>query len=859
MQPAHLIQRLMQAVASRDAANAAVGDLLDELSDRAASARAPRWPHLWLNVHAAAMVMSFAMASMPRHGRAMEYMFRDAVRSLRRSPGYSLLVISLLAVGIAAGTITYSVVDAVVLNPIDVERSDRIVLVPTRDDQFKPRITIDAVRKLRTDVAGFDSVASVMVFSGSSLSVAGGYERSSVGSTALGDQSVVRASSDLFKVLRFTPAIGRAWTADEEARGETNVAVLGYRFWRNRFGGDANVLGRTIETAGKAYTVIGMLGADSDVADLSYGQAAVWLPTNPASTTFGVLGRMRDDVTPAQLAEQIQRAIATPDWRPDVAPLLEQSIGKVRGWMLMALGAVGLVVLIACVNAANIMLTRSFRRSHELAIRSSLGASRRQIAFSVMAEGLVLSLTASACALIISVWGVRAARSAVTTLLVGVYRASSIALNERVLLAAITAAVITGVFASLVPAWLASRASVNGVLKDAAPTVVGSGRRWRSGLLIAEISCVTVLMVVSWLFVASLIRVAGVDLGIDRSRLLAVSPNGSFAGTVDEVRQRLEAIPGVSDVAVAAGGASLPLVGRAFSGAWITTSIERAQQTGGAGLSKVLLYRVTSNYFDIAGIRFQRGGSWQADGDTGSVVLDERAAANLFGSDDPLGRQIRATEPEGVFTVTGVVQQVHTRGAEEADDPAAYFAIKPSATRKFAGFFLRTSRPPAEMVPVVVSALADVAPASTRPYVFAADEAVQRITATRRFNAWLMLAFGSIAMLIGAFGVYGVIATMVAQETREIGLRVALGATPQLIRRNVLRVTGRYVLAGLAIGLPLAWWLSRGLEAYLFQVTAADASVYVGVSALVLVVGLAASLMPAHRASRTDPMITLRS
>lgn len=852
-QPMRVLGWLLRRLSSRDAASAAIGDVLDEFVDRARNGRAPRLPRLWVNAQTISLVMSCVVTAAPRYGRSSWQTLRDAVRSLRRSPGYSFLVIVLLAVGIAAGTVTYSVVDAVVLRPLAVEQSDRLVSVPTRDvtAPFQARITADGVRKIRDAVTAVESVAATQMMSGATLTIDGVAE----------GPTVLYATPDLFHVLRFRAMIGRVWTAADEARGETDVAVLGYRFWIERLRGDPTVLGRTVVSGRRTYKVIGVLAADTDIPDLPYSMSGVWVPLPPGSDRFGMVARMRPGVSPDRLAEEIQRVIATPDWRPAVVPLLDTYVRQVRGWMLLALGAAGLVVLISCVNAANIMLTRAFRRAQELAIRSSLGASRRQIALSVMTEGLVLSVVASSGALLFSIWGISAARIAVTSLLFRVFRASAIQLNGRVLAAAIGAAIVTGVFASLVPAWQASRASVLGVLKDSGPTVTGGGRKWRSGLLVAEVACVTVLLVVSWLFVSSLIRMAGIDLGVDRSHLLAISSNRDFNGTVDDVRRRVEAVPGVTGVAVSAGGASLPLVGSAFGGAWITTSIQPAEGSGTVPPMKVLLYRVTANYFDVAGICFRRGASWPAEAASDSlrVVLDERAAVQLFGGEDALGRHIRATEPLGVFTVVGIVPHVYTRGPEAADEPAAYFAIKPSATRKFAGLFVRTSRPAEEMVPVVTDALTALAPIASPPYVHAADEAVQRITATRRFNAGLMSLFGLIAVLIGAAGIYGVMAAVVAQQTREIGVRVALGATPQLIRRNVFGLAGKHLVAGLALGLPIAWWLSRGFAAYLFQVTPADVSVYVGVAALVAVVGAAAALIPARRAARTDPMITLRS
>ncbi len=528
--------------------------------------------------------------------------------------------------------------------------------------------------------------------------------------------------------------------------------------------------------------------------------------------------------------------------------------------MLLALGAAVLVILVACANAANLMLTRSAARAQEMAIRASLGASRAQIATAVLAEGLLLSAGATVAALLLSVAGVRVAKTAVTTALPYLFRLSAISLNGRVLAAAIACAVVTGVLFSLVPAWQTSRAPLSTLLKDAeAPTATGR-RRWRSVFLTAEIATVVVLLVVSWLFVVSLIRVTGIDLGIDRANLLAVMPRLAFRAPVLEVRRRIESVPGVSGVAMSTA-ASLPLFGRAFHGAWWTTTVTRANGSADTGdPMKVLQYRVTPNYFAVAGLPFRRGGTWQ-DGSSDAppvIVLDEQLAGRLFGDEDPIGQQVRATEPAGLFRVVGTVPHVYARGPEEDDAPAAYFAVKPDPARIFAGLLVRTSRPSAEVLPLLTEALKDVGPDLKEPFVFVGDDAVRRITAQRRFNAWLMSVFGLAGMLIGAAGVYAVMASFVAQQTREIGVRVALGATPARIQRGVLGTAWRHLLAGLALGVPVAWWLSRGFAALLFQVTPADVSVYVGVGALLCAVGVLAAWVPARRAARVDPIISLR-
>jgi predicted permease len=851
--PLGVLASLLRMVSSREAANAAIGDLLEDLAERQRSSRAPRRPTLWLNVQIARMIGATVTVSVPRLTRSAGLIVRDATRAFRVAPAHSLFIVLVLAIGVTTGTVTYSVVDAVVLKPLPLAQPEQLVIIPTRDPDFTLRITPDVFWRLHDHLTSVEALAPLMTFTGSTIRVG----------TLTDEWPVTFTSAEIFRVLQWSPAIGRFWTAEEEARGEMDVAVLGYRFWRQQFHGAPSVLGETVVVGKRTYRVIGVLPAVSDRPELDLGSTPVWVPRpvprTPPSSPFGILARMRPGVSATQVADEIQRLAGISEWRPVVTPLLDTYVTPVRHWMLLALGAAGLVVLIACVNAANLMLTRSTRRAQEMAIRASLGASRRHIAATLLVEGGLLSGGATVCGLLLSLAGVRLAKAAVTSTLPWMFRASTISINERVLAAALAAAAITGILVALVPAWQTARAPVSSVLKDAGATTTTSRRSWRGIFLIVEVAAVAIVLVVSWLFVVSLIRVVNVDLGIERTNLLAVNPRLEFQGTVEEVRDRLERVPGVTGIAVSTG-ASLPLVGRAFGGAWITTTLHREDATNAQSSVKALQYRVTSNYFDVAGLSFDRGGTWALETAFSDppIVLDDRAAQQLFGDENPLGRQVRATEPEGIYTVVGTVPRVYTSGPEEADHPSVYFPLRPSSSRTFAGLFVRTSNPPEEMVSVVTEALKPFAPLTKDPFVFIADEAVARITDIRRFNAGLMAAFGLVSVLIGAAGVYAVMASVVAQQTREIGVRLALGATPTRIRRGVVVLACRHLAAGLALGLPVAWWLSRGFAALLFQVTPADASVYIGVTALLTGVGLIAAWSPARRAAAVDPIVSLR-
>lgn len=305
------------------------------------------------------------------------------------------------------------------------------------------------------------------------------------------------------------------------------------------------------------------------------------------------------------------------------------------------------------------------------------------------------------------------------------------------------------------------------------------------------------------------------------------------------------------------GGASLPFVG----GMPNTAALPRPDATSVDDVVKVLDYRVTPNYFDVAGLQFTLGSTWTeaAVTDSPSVVLDEHTARQLFGSESPLGKVVRPVKAQREYRVVGVVPYVPNRGPEEVGPPAAYFSHPFNLARTNAQFFIRTNEPVEVAVPRIAEALGPIGPPGDEPYVFAADEALRRLTAMRRFTAGLMSVFGMVGLLIGTAGVYAVMASVVSQQTRDIGIRMALGASAQRIANGVFTMAGRHVCIGLAIGVPAAWWLSRGFASLLFGVTPTDISVYATVGAVLMVTAFAAAWLPARRAARVDPIVSLRN
>ena len=857
-QPLRIFAAMLRVVSSRDAANAAIGDIFDELNELNTAGSGPIWPALWLNSRVAGAIVWSLLTAIPRLTRVAVLILRDAFRSVRRSPAHSLFITAVLALAMSAGTVTFSVVDAVVLTPMPFAEPDRVVFVPSFDQTNRAyRLTPDAFWQLHDHPSSLESVTTI------SMSPSNNTTPVTIGPvTDVFPTSITIA--DTFHVFRMTPALGRFWTADEEARGDTDVAVLSHRVWQRELGGSPDVLGMTVTVYKRTLRVIGVASAQTEDANIPLLAAAVWFPrpvTRDDKSTFAsAIGRMKPGVTVADVAADVQRILGTGQFRPDVKRFADVYTSRVSGWMLLALGASGLVVLIACVNAANLMLTRSVERLRETGVRVSLGASRSRVAAGAITEGLILSSFAAVAALLFAAWGIATAKAAMTTLPLGVFRGGAIALNGRVFAAAVAAAIVTGLLVAIVPAWQASRASVVTLLKDSAPTTAGGRGVWRTVFLVTEIAAVAVLFVVSWLFVVSLIRSVNVDIGVDRDHLIGVNPSSAFNGTVDDVRARIEQLPGVSAVALSRG-ASPPIFGR-ISGAWITNTFVPA----GSNQAPVELldHRVTANFFDVMGIRFIRGSGWSGPIEnepfaSAPVVLDEQAATRLFGDLDPIGRQVVTVETAGVHTVIGLVPYVRGRGPEEAAQLAAYFPLRHDPARTFASLLVRTSGSPDALVPAVADAANHFSTAQGWSYVYSANDALRRITATRRFTAFLMSAFGLVGALIGAAGIYAVMASVVAQKTREIGVRVALGATSRDIQRQILTLALKNLMAGLLIGLPIAWWLSRGFTALLFQVTPADVSVYVGVATLLCFVGLAAAVIPSRRAARVDPIICLRA
>ena len=856
---------LLRRVSAAAEASAAIGDILEELEARRAAGRAPRWPSLWLHGQILAATMAALAAAAPRTWRSLKQSVRDALRSLQRAPKHAIYILLTLTLGMAAATITFSIVDAVVLRPLAFERSDDIVVVRGRNTRGPTRLSNEEFWAVHDRVRGFDSLAS------------SSYGRVSVTSGEITeDLTVMSSTAELFRVLRLKPFAGRLWTEDDEkAERFPRIAVLGYEYWRRRFGADPAALNGTLRLPGGLYRIVGVMQPNVDYPMYTSDGIALWVPSVPeltdnpkyTSRIVHALGRLKPEVSPTAVLAEVKATIAplaltrpaafADEWQPEMERWRDSLATNVRGWMLLALACVGLVVVIACANAANLRLTRSFERAREFAVRTALGASRRQLVLTLLAESLMLSCAAAACALVVARWGVDAARGALPP---NILRASTIALNGRVFVASVLAALVTGVLFGLAPAWQGTRVSIAEITKDGGSNATAGRHWWRSAFLVAQVACVGVLLVVSTLFITSFVRVTTLDLGFRRSNLIGVATLVGLKASVAELQQQVRQLPGVTGVA-AVRSSPLPLV--TGGAAWTEWALQPA---GGAASSQSLSatpYSVTPDYFEVAGIPFREGStwpdaSWATSPGSRPIVIDEVAARRLFGSGSAVGRQLRThdrySNQDEVFTVVGVVKYVFMFGPDWGDRLSVYYPMD-STSRRMASLIVRTSVPPAALVRSVDGALR---PLANPPDVRIVEDTFRRLTAPRRFNAGVMSAFALIAVLIGAAGIYAVMASVVAQRTREIGIRMALGATTARVHRAVLLRAAGHLALGVAVAFPVAWWVSRGFGSLLFDVRPGDPSTYVIVSVTLVVVGLLAAWVPARRAARVDPMISLR-
>jgi predicted permease len=798
---------------------------------------------------------------------------RFALRGMRRSPGFTFTVIATLALGIGGSVAAFSAVHGVLLRPLPFHDPARLV----RLDHFEPYQTVsepefvDYKRDAR-------SLAKLAAYQSATVMIAGdskGGEPERVPALLVTDE--------FFQTLGTTMALGRPFTAEEERRGGPPVVVISHGFWMRRFAGDSAVVGRPLIVNDRPRTVVGVLAPRSEFPSAT---VSLWFPRRLNYDTLwtrnnhylSVIGRLAPGASAEQSSAEV-RALAlrfTRDFpetydqsKPlvaSVAPLLDVTVAEVRPYLVTLFGAVLFVLLIACVNVANLLLARGEARRKELAIRSALGASALRVARQAFAESLLLAVIGGAAGVALAAVAVRVLRSIVAAT---VPRADGIAVDPVVLAFAIGITLAAGLVFGILPATRSARNDSADSLKEGGKTSSSRGLgRLRNALVVSEVALSVVTLAGAGLMLRSLWNLQAVDLGFRPDHVLAAAVSPPVGYTPDKsialyrrLTDEIRALPGVAQ---AAAVEDLPIV-QCCSG-W-SILVDGAPMTTVANSPAATPQKVTPGYFETMRIGLVKGRTFTTADDAGAppvVVVNETMERTLWPGKSAIGGTVKMlNETSPWATVVGVVRDERLAGLLD-DAPATMYFPQAQAGRSayyvpsLMWLVVRTSGDPAAIAPAVRRVIRQAEPLAAIAQVQTMEQAVSKSIASRRFATALIAGFAIVALLLAGIGIYGVIAYSVSQREYEIGLRLALGATPAGVARQILREGLRTALIGATLGLLVALATMRLLRAMFVEVNVTDPMTLAFVTLLLVVVAMAASWFPARRASAVDPLGAMR-
>jgi len=808
-------------------------------------------------------------------GAAMSTLGQDlryALRTLRQAPGFTAAAVLTLGLGIGANTAVFSVLDAVLLRPLPYPHPERLVTLWERERDGSTQNTSYAnFLDWKSRCRSLQSLA-VLSYWTPSMSGSGTPERF----------EGLRVSREFFRTLGVRPALGRDFLPEEDVRGKQHVVILSWGLWQRRFGGDPNLLGKPILLDGTPYALVGVLprGLESLFASNANRPPEIWGPLayNPglpfacrtcrhlravARLAPGVslerANRELDAVSRVLVAEHprdYERAGVA------VIPVAENLVGDYRPYLYLLMGAVALVLAIACGNVTNLLLARSQRRLGEMAVRTALGADRLRLVRQLLTESALLHLLGGVLGVLLAAAGVNALVRASPP---NVPRLSSVTVDARVLAVTFAVSLLTGIVFGLLPALRGSGQDMRAALAAAGAGAVGRRRSLAGLLVVGDLALALVLLIGAGLMLQSLYRLMAVDPGFDSRRLLAAEisasgpryrEDGKILAFYQQALERVRSLPGVTAAAVTS---QLPLGGN-FDGYGI--SLEDNPGAGEADRPMAQRFAVSPDYLATMRIPLLAGRAFTAGDRAGSpavVLVNRTLAQRVWPGREPLGRRVRLGDPEGLWrTVVGVVGDVRHLGL---DEPPAMQLYLPQAQWVDSDMVLavRTRTAPRALAGAVRRAIWEVDRDRPITKLAAMDDIMQVSLARRLLILRLLVVFAGIAVLLAMVGIYGVLSQSVAARTREIGMRIALGAPPRRIVSLVVGAGARQVAAGLALGAGLALALTRFLGSLLFGVTAQDPMTYVGVALVLAAVALAAAYLPARRAARLDPMIATRA
>jgi len=799
---------------------------------------------------------------------------------LAKKRGFTAVAVVTLALGIGANSAIFSVVNGLLLRPLPYKDSDRLAIVWTHSPganvaQDWPSPGQFSAVKSQTDV--FEDLALAR---GMSLNLSGGETAERV--------EAVQATSNLFAMLGARPLLGRLFLPEEDSPGKPNTVVISHGLWQRRFGSDPNVIGRTITLNGQSGTVVGVMPQDFSLGyEVMPTVGAVQRPElflplpltaegmeSQGDENYNVVARLKPDATVERAQTELDLVAGRlsqqfPEdypqsraFRLSVRPLLEQVVGDVRPALLVLLGAVGFVLLIACANVANLLLARAATREKEMAIRTAVGASRRRVVRQLLTESVVLACMGGALGLLVAFWGLDALRNLGPG---NIPRLRDVGMDVRVLAFTFGVAVLTGVIFGLAPALRGSRVNLSETLKEGGRSSVGGGGRLRGALVVVEIALSLVLLVGAGLLVRSFVRVQQVEPGFDARSVLSMRL--SVAGTpyagergaefFRELLARVRALPGVES----AGAASILPLGGGIG--WGNITIEGYTPTNGQDLIQADQRVAGAGYFETMRVPLASGryfGEQDTAGAQKVAVIDENMARTYWPGADPLGRRFKRGGPDNDtpwLTVVGVVANVK-QYALDADSRVTFYtphAQSPSGTMYVVA---RTSVEPTSLAAALTKEARAIEP---NVPVFDVKTMEQRLSdslARRRFAMTALGLFALVAMALAAVGIYGVMSYAVAQRTREIGVRVALGARGRDVLGLVIRQGMLLAALGIGLGLVGAAAVTRVMGSLLFGVGATDPLTFASIALLLAGAALLACYVPARRATKVDPMVALR-
>ncbi|MFN2579094.1 MAG: ABC transporter permease [Pyrinomonadaceae bacterium] len=804
----------------------------------------------------------------------MRKLFQDlryAFRTMHKKPGFTLIAVVTLALGIGSSTAIFTVVDAAVIRGLPYRSPENLYHMWERT----PQKEFDQREFSYPDYQDYlqNKVCDIAAYTGGGTILNGNGESERVFAPAV--------TANFFSVLGVDAIRGRTFQTGEDKQGGPRVAVLSYGLWQRRFGGNEGMVGQQIDLAGDSYTVIGVLPQSFQFA---MRPADLWVPYQPTQNQLtrrflhgtNLIARLKSGVTAdvaraelgliaSRIEEQYKESHAGTTLK--LIPLQEQVVGQVKPILMILLGAVAFVLLIACANVANLLLTRSLTRQKEVGIRVALGASRWRVVRQLLTESVLLSLAGGVLGLLLAYWG--------TTALVSMLPPNQISalpflqtlnIDFRMLGFSFGLSVLTGIIFGLAPALQASRLELSGVLKEGGRNTSGSvSQRLRSGLVMTEIALAVVLLVGAGMLLKSLVRVLSTDPGFNPENVLTMTvvlPAARYADAAsqinfqDQLQQRIQALPGVAG----AGTVNiLPLQ----PGNTTRVNVEGDPIPVPGQEQEANIRTVSEDYFRTLGVPLISGRMFDARDKADAppvVIIGKTMADRVFSGRNAVGRRLKYAGVEAPpISIVGVVADVKITGLDQETRPVIYYPFRQNAA-PFANLVVRTSSDPGALAGSIRNEIRNLDPAVAVFNVQAMPQLIANSPAAfmRRFPATLIGVFAGLALLLSSIGIYGVVSYSVSQQTHYIGVRMALGAHASDILKLILKQGLIIALAGIAIGSVAAYVFMRILQSLLFEVRANDGPTYAAVAGALFLIAVLACYLPARRATKVDPLVALR-